>query len=112
MTAARRAAIRKWQAAGAKAHKDSHPDHIQVEEVAKKLPDVITNSPDHGCDPLGDGRFRMVPSGDIVDLEERNRRLAKRKIPQVENDCLGLSWQQIAIKQGGFNSLDITRQKK
>lgn len=32
---------------------------------------------DYGSDPLGDGTFRMVPSGDIVDLEERNRRLAK-----------------------------------
>jgi hypothetical protein len=30
---------------------------------------------DYGCDPLGDGAFRMVPSGDIVDLAERNRRL-------------------------------------
>lgn len=37
---------------------------------------VDTNSPgDYGCDPLGDGTFRMVPSGDIVDLSERNRRL-------------------------------------
>lgn len=32
---------------------------------------------DYGADPLGDGTFRMVPSGDIVDFEERNRRLAK-----------------------------------
>lgn len=31
---------------------------------------------DHGCDPVGDGTFRMVPSGDIVDYEERCRRLA------------------------------------
>lgn len=31
---------------------------------------------DYGADPLGDGTFRMVPSGDIVDFEERNRRLA------------------------------------
>lgn len=30
---------------------------------------------DYGADPLGDGTFRMVPSGDIVDLEERNLRL-------------------------------------
>lgn len=30
---------------------------------------------DYGCDPLGDGKFRMVPSGDIVDMDERNRRL-------------------------------------
>jgi hypothetical protein len=30
---------------------------------------------DHGADPLGNGTFRMVPSGDIVDLAERNKRL-------------------------------------
>ena len=30
---------------------------------------------DYGADPLGDGKFRMVPSGDVVDLEERNKRL-------------------------------------
>lgn len=30
---------------------------------------------DHGSDPMGDGMFRMVPSGDIVDLAERNKRL-------------------------------------
>jgi len=32
---------------------------------------------DYGADPLGDGRFRMVPSGDIVDFDERVRRLRK-----------------------------------
>ncbi len=32
---------------------------------------------DYGADPLGADRFRMVPSGDIVDLEERNRRLER-----------------------------------
>lgn len=30
---------------------------------------------DHGADPIGNGQFRMVPSGDIVNLEERNKRL-------------------------------------
>lgn len=30
---------------------------------------------DYGADPLGDGTFRMVPSGDIVSFEERQRRL-------------------------------------
>ena len=30
---------------------------------------------DYGCDPLGDGMFRMVPSGDIVDYTERCNRL-------------------------------------
>lgn len=34
---------------------------------------------DYGADPIGDGTFRMVPSGDIVDLAERTKRLAQRK---------------------------------
>lgn len=34
---------------------------------------------DHGADPLGDGTFRMVPSGDIVSLEERNIRLLVKR---------------------------------
>jgi hypothetical protein len=43
-------------------------------------PTIDTRSTeDYGADPLGDGRFRMVPSGDIVDFEERNRRLARFK---------------------------------
>lgn len=32
---------------------------------------------DYGADPLGDGTFRMVPSGDIVDYDERCRRLTR-----------------------------------
>jgi hypothetical protein len=32
---------------------------------------------DYGSDPVGDGTFRMVPSGEIVDWDERNRRLKK-----------------------------------
>ena len=32
---------------------------------------------DYGADPLGDGTFRMVPSGDVVDYAERNRRLGR-----------------------------------
>ena len=35
-----------------------------------------TRPGDYGADPVGDGTFRMVPSGDIVTLEERNRRLS------------------------------------
>jgi len=38
---------------------------------------------DYGSDPLGeiDGVFKwkMIPSGDIVELEERNRRLCQKK---------------------------------
>ena len=30
---------------------------------------------DWGADPLPDGTYLMVPSGDIVDLTERNKRL-------------------------------------
>lgn len=30
---------------------------------------------DYGCDPIGDGTYRMVPSGDIVDYDEMRRRL-------------------------------------
>jgi hypothetical protein len=33
---------------------------------------------DYGADPIGDGTFRMVPSGDVVDYEERNKRLKKK----------------------------------
>lgn len=32
---------------------------------------------DYGADPLGNGTFRMVPSGDVVDYTERCRRLTK-----------------------------------
>lgn len=40
---------------------------------------IRTDEPgDYGADPIGDGTFRMVPSGDIVDFAERNRRLAKK----------------------------------
>jgi hypothetical protein len=33
---------------------------------------------DYGASPIGDGTFRMVPSGDVVDYAERCRRLANR----------------------------------
>lgn len=32
---------------------------------------------DYGADPMGDGTFRMVPSGDIVDYAERCKRLER-----------------------------------
>lgn len=37
---------------------------------------VRMKSGDYGADPIGDGMFKMVPSGDIVDFAERSRRLA------------------------------------
>jgi hypothetical protein len=33
---------------------------------------------DYGCDPLPNGTYKMVPSGDIVDIVERDRRLNNR----------------------------------
>lgn len=36
-----------------------------------------TRAGDYGANPIGDGTFRMVPSGDVVDREERDRRLAR-----------------------------------
>lgn len=32
---------------------------------------------DYGADPIDNGMFRMMPSGDVVDLAERNQRLGK-----------------------------------
>lgn len=40
-------------------------------------PIKIVPGADYGADPIGDGMFRMVPSGDVVDFEERNKRLKK-----------------------------------
>lgn len=37
----------------------------------------LATTEDWGADPLGDGTFRMVPSGDVVSFEERNLRLAR-----------------------------------
>jgi len=40
-----------------------------------RRPIIRVAGKDYGADPLEDGTFRMIPSGDIVTLEERNRRL-------------------------------------
>ena len=55
-----------------------HQKRLMAESVGMKYitATVDTTAPgDYGCDPLGDGNFRMVPSGDIVDYAERNKRL-------------------------------------
>lgn len=54
---------------------------------------------DYGCDPLGNGKFKMVPSGDIVDREERDKRLKFKPAPK--NDIFGMSWDELEQKQGG-----------
>jgi hypothetical protein len=52
---------------------------IDVETSSPNREQVDTSKPgDYGCDVLGDGKFRMVPSGDIVDYDERCRRLGRK----------------------------------
>lgn len=50
---------------------------MQNKQYTRKIVD-FTGRGDYGADPIGDGMFRMVPSGDIVDLDERNKRLNER----------------------------------
>lgn len=49
-------------------------ESAEREHIAAK-PINVSCSKDYGADPLGDGTFKMVPSGDIVDYQERKRRL-------------------------------------
>lgn len=51
-------------------------DRNSLTPIRRPLPPRIAGK-DYGADPLPDGTFRMIPSGDIVDFAERNRRLAK-----------------------------------
>jgi hypothetical protein len=68
---------------------------------------------DTGSDPLGDGTFKMFPSGDIVSFDERNRRLERFHRPkELRPGVFGKSWEQIAEMQGGSETLDITRHKR
>jgi hypothetical protein len=53
---------------------------------------------DYGADPLGNGLFKMIPSGDIVTAKERKERLP---LKDRKNDCFGMSWEEIERKQGG-----------
>jgi hypothetical protein len=52
-------------------------EEIQQRQQGTFIAEAIRpTSGDYGCDPIGDGTFKMVPSGDLVTLEERNKRLA------------------------------------
>jgi hypothetical protein len=50
-------------------------DRRTLTPIRETLPARVPGQ-DYGADPLGDGMFRMVPSGDVVDFRERNKRLA------------------------------------
>lgn len=53
---------------------------------------------DYGFDPMGNGMVKMFPSGEIVTYEEARKRLP---LSSIQNDCCGLSWDEIERKQGG-----------
>ena len=52
-------------------------DEIQAMQQGTYKPKTINlNKPgDFGADPLGDGMFKMIPSGDVVNCTERCKRL-------------------------------------
>ena len=66
----------------------------------------MTSKKDYGSDPIGDGKFRMVPSGDIVDFDEREKRLGKPSMKPVAG-VFGRTWDQIEAMQGGKLKRDI-----
>lgn len=68
------------------ARKADRPEHLEafgytfhrVTHEIVRPPPIDTRKPgDYGADPLPDGTFRMVPSGDVVDYAERCRRLTR-----------------------------------
>jgi len=57
---------------------------------------------DYGSDPLGKGRFKMVPSGDVVDMTERNRRLPPVDMGNRLDTLIGSKTvMQVNAMQGG-----------
>lgn len=63
---------------------------------------------DYGADPLGNGQFKMVPSGDIVNWEERERRLAPLRKPRA-NEILGMTLDELERKQGGKLNREVSK---
>ena len=61
---------------------------------------------DYGCDPMGNGTFKMIPSGDIVNKTKRDNRLPLKNKP--DDSCFGMSWNQIETMQGGKLKRDMT----
>lgn len=57
---------------------------------------------DYGFDPVGDGRYKMVPSGDIVDKEERDKRCPPISMTGRKPALIGsLNAFQVQMMQGG-----------
>lgn len=57
---------------------------------------------DYGSDPLGGGKFKMVPSGDIVDKEERDKRVKPVSMHERRPALIGAYNDiQVQMMQGG-----------
>lgn len=56
----------------------AHIQHVQQGGESSTETIDVTSPGDYGSNPIGNGMFRMVPSGDVVDLNERNKRVADR----------------------------------
>jgi len=56
-------------------------DRETLMPIRHNVADLVKNLPtsDTGANPLGNGMFRMYPSGDVVDYAERTRRLTPTK---------------------------------
>ncbi len=57
---------------------------------------------DYGADPIGEGKFKMVPSGDIVDWDERCKRLPLVDMGNTIDTLIGSKTaDQVERMQGG-----------
>ena len=58
---------------------------------------------DYGADPLGNGQWKLHPSGQIVDRQgyEEWKRTKPKSGRIVVNDILGMSWTELEMMQGG-----------
>jgi hypothetical protein len=91
-----RAHFMAWGTAGSDEHHKTPlgPDWKPPADVAPIKP----KEKDYGSSPVGDGTFKMVPSGDVVDAAERDRRLPRPKFDNKER-IMGMTWEQIQAKQ-------------
>ena len=56
---------------------------------------------DHGADPLGNGIWRLVPSGEIVDAAGLKAWQDSRPKRELKPGVFGYSWEEIERMQGG-----------
>ncbi len=50
---------------------------------------------DYGFNPLGNGKYKMIPSGDIVDAVERDKRIPRPDMSERHDVLPGYTWEDI-----------------